>query len=238
METQIIGVVGGMGSFATLDFFRRILLAFPATKEWERPRVIIDNNCTMPSRVRAILYNEKYQEVVEELTKSISILLSGGATDIVLACNTSHYFLKDILRDHPEWQGKIVNIIEATCQEIHRQGIKNPYLIATEGTIDTNIYPNALKKFGNEKILLPTAEEQILIREFIEAVKQNLVDSKIKEKFREYLNAINSDCVILGCTEIPIIYREAYLREGLHTKKLIIDPLEMALEQLTTRGKR
>lgn len=32
MEAQIIGVVGGMGSFATLDFFRRILLAFPAEK--------------------------------------------------------------------------------------------------------------------------------------------------------------------------------------------------------------
>lgn len=193
----------------------------------------------MPSRVRAILYNEKYQEVVEELTTSISILLSGGATDIVLACNTSHYFLKDIIRNHPEWQDKIVNIIDATCEEIHRQGIKNPYLIASEGTIDTNIYQNALKKFGDEEILLPTADEQILIREFIEAVKQNVVDQKIKDKFRNYIDSINSDCVILGCTEIPIIYRETYLIGGeVRAKQRIIDPLEMALKQLTARRKK
>ena len=36
--TETIGIVGGMGSYATLDFFRRILDAFPAEKEWDRPR--------------------------------------------------------------------------------------------------------------------------------------------------------------------------------------------------------
>ena len=54
-----IGILGGMGSYATVDLFRRLVDAFPAEKEWDRPRIIIDNNCTMPSRVRAILYNEK-----------------------------------------------------------------------------------------------------------------------------------------------------------------------------------
>ena len=41
--TETIGIVGGMGSYATLDFFRRILDAFPAEKEWDRPRIVIDN---------------------------------------------------------------------------------------------------------------------------------------------------------------------------------------------------
>ena len=60
-----IGILGGMGSYATLHFFSRILDAFPAEKEWERPRVIIDNRCTMPSRVRAYLYGERKQELVD-----------------------------------------------------------------------------------------------------------------------------------------------------------------------------
>ena len=55
---QTIGIIGGMGSYATLDFFSRLLAAFPAEKEWDRPRILIDNRCTMPSRVRAILYGE------------------------------------------------------------------------------------------------------------------------------------------------------------------------------------
>lgn len=38
---QIIGILGGMGSLATVDSFKRIVNAYPAEKEWDRPRIII-----------------------------------------------------------------------------------------------------------------------------------------------------------------------------------------------------
>lgn len=110
---DVIGIVGGMGSFATLDFFGRVLRAFPAVKEWERPRVLIDNRCTMPSRVRAILYHEQVEYVTECLAESTRNLLHGGATVLILACNTSHFFLDEILKRVPEAQGKFINIIES-----------------------------------------------------------------------------------------------------------------------------
>lgn len=87
---QTIGVIGGMGSYATLDFFHRLLTAFPAEKDWDRPRIIIDNRCTMPSRVRAILYNEATDEVSHDLAESTRNLIHSGADILVLACNTSH----------------------------------------------------------------------------------------------------------------------------------------------------
>ena len=64
-KTNTIGILGGMGSYATVEIFRRMVEAFPAEKEWDRPRILIDNNCIMPSRVRAILYNEKREELLE-----------------------------------------------------------------------------------------------------------------------------------------------------------------------------
>ena len=51
----IIGVLGGMGTYATIHLFKQYAEIFEAKKEWDRPRMIIDNRCTMPSRVRAIL---------------------------------------------------------------------------------------------------------------------------------------------------------------------------------------
>ena len=75
---QVIGIVGGMGSYATLNFFSRLLAYFPAEREWDRPRIIIDNYCTMPSRVRAIIYKEKYKEVYMALANSIKLLIDGG----------------------------------------------------------------------------------------------------------------------------------------------------------------
>ncbi len=114
----VIGIVGGMGSFATLDFFRRILYAFPAVKEWERPRVLIDNYCTMPSRVRAILYNERKQELICDLCESVKNLLRSGANKIIFACNTSHVFIPEVTARVPECANKIIHIIDSCAAEI------------------------------------------------------------------------------------------------------------------------
>ena len=60
----VIGVLGGMGTYATINLFKQYAKVFPAEKEWDRPRIIIDNRCTMPSRVRAFLYNENVDELI------------------------------------------------------------------------------------------------------------------------------------------------------------------------------
>ena len=54
-----IGIVGGMGSLAAAEFLNTMVRAFPAEKEWDRPRTVVDNACHMPSRVRALLYGEQ-----------------------------------------------------------------------------------------------------------------------------------------------------------------------------------
>lgn len=73
-----LGVLGGMGTFATIHLFQDYAQVFPATKEWDRPRIIIDNRCTMPSRVRAILYNENRKELIDQMSDSIAFLIKGG----------------------------------------------------------------------------------------------------------------------------------------------------------------
>ena len=115
---NVIGIVGGMGSYATADFFRRIIDAFPAEKEWDRPRILIDNYCTMPSRVRAILYNEHRDELISDLSTSARNLLNVGAERIIFACNTSHVFIPEVINNVPECEGRIIHIIESCAEEI------------------------------------------------------------------------------------------------------------------------
>ena len=64
-----IGVLGGMGTYATIHLFQQYAEIFEAEKEWDRPRMIIDNRCTMPSRVRAFLYNENVDKLVDEMVE-------------------------------------------------------------------------------------------------------------------------------------------------------------------------
>ena len=79
MKDLVIGVLGGMGTYATINLFKQYAEVFPAEKEWDRPRIIIDNRCTMPSRVRAFLYHENVEQLVNALSDSIEgLLIIGG----------------------------------------------------------------------------------------------------------------------------------------------------------------
>lgn len=50
-----IGIIGGFGAYATLDFYKRLLDSFEVTSERDYPDMIIDNVYSMPSRTRALL---------------------------------------------------------------------------------------------------------------------------------------------------------------------------------------
>ena len=224
-----IGIVGGMGSWATVDFFRRIIAAFPAQKEWERPRVLIDNYCTMPSRVRAILYDEKKKELIEDLSASVQNLIRAGADRIVLACNTSHAFLADVQKNVPESRGLMIDLIRECALHTSGKG-QNVFLIASEGTIAAGIYQNIFDEYGIP-IENPTEDDQVQIRDFIEAVKQDQIDDAVLRKFVQFLDGGRCETVILGCTEIPVLHSMCVNR-GYQSQKTVIDPLQCVIDRL------
>lgn len=229
MYQDVIGVLGGMGSYATLHFFESILKVFPAEKEWDRPRVLIDNRCTMPSRVLAVLEGKQYNQLIEELSDSVQSLLHAGATKIILACNTSHCFLKEIYQNVPEAEGKIINIIDACCKELAAAGETNVSLIASEGTIQSGVFKNALASYG---IMLrtPENEQYMMQRELIEAVKQDKITTEVINKFVDVITSFSGDALILGCTEFPVLYSR--VPAGTLDSYRIYDPLMSALYTL------
>lgn len=229
MYSDVIGVLGGMGSYATLHFFEALLKAFPAQKEWDRPRILIDNRCTMPSRVLAVLEGVKYDQLVEELTDSVQSLLQSGATKIILACNTSHCFLDDIYRNVPEAKGKIVSIIEACRNEIAAAGEKEVFLIASEGTIQSGVFANELKSYGII-VRSPENEQYLMQRELIEAVKQDCITDETIQKFIELVKSFSGDALILGCTEFPVLFSK--VQKNTFENIRIYDPLLCAVEVL------
>lgn len=229
MYKDVIGVLGGMGSYATLHFFEELLDAFPAEKEWDRPRIIIDNRCTMPSRVLAVVEGKQYDQLVEELCDSIKSLIEAGATKIVLACNTSHCFLPDIYQRLPKAQGKIINIIEACCREVASAGEKKVSLIASEGTIQSGVFYNGLLPYGID-LSVPKEKQYLKQRELIEAVKKNAVSDGVIEDFIQLIHSFSEDALILGCTEFPVLFSK--LPGSTLDDIRVYDPLKSAIKIL------
>lgn len=228
MKDLVIGVLGGMGTYATINLFKQYAEVFPAEKEWERPRIIIDNRCTMPSRVRAFLYHENVDQLVEQMSESIEGLLKmgGGTARIILACNTSHLFLPKIYERVPEAENAVVSIISACVDQIECDCECQVYLLGSEGTIESEVYQKALSENGI-RCVVPEKEQYALLRECIEAVKQDKYSDEVKTVFKKLVETHKMP-VILGCTELPILY-EKYKDE---IDARVYDPLLITLKKL------
>ena len=227
-EEFVIGVLGGMGTYATINFFEQYANIFKGEKEWDRPRLIIDNRCTMPSRVRAYLYNEKKEELIEEMVDSIRNMIQAGgqATHIVLDCNTSHLFLEDIYKCIPEAKNMIVNLIDETVKYLKKNLVRKIYILGSEGTIESGIYTHALQNNGIECII-PNTADYSKIRKCIEAVKQNKISDELEDVFRSLIDGPEN--VLLGCTELPILYNHF---EMFNYNAVIYDPVRIALNTI------
>ena len=229
----VLGVLGGMGTYATIHFFQKYAEIFPAQKEWERPRIIIDNNCTMPSRVRAILYGEDRRTLVLKIAESIRNLISCGATHIILACNTSHVFLDEVYQIIPEAKNYIIDIIDVCANKIRQDGIDEVFLLATEGTILSNIYDRKFSGPGGIRCKTPSEDEFAALRKCIEAVKQNMFTHEILDLFQSFL--YRKKVCVLGCTELPVLY-EMCPKEGHDVK--VYEPLELTLKMIHEEFKK
>ena len=223
---MVIGLLGGMGTYATINIFRQYAEIFQAEKEWDRPRIIIDNRCTMPSRVRAYIYDEKKEILIHEMSDSLVHLSEMGCDKIILGCNTAHLFLPYIIENNRDLENKIINIIEVCCKKVVEDNVKQVFLIASEGTIDSGIYQKAFEPYGIN-CTAPSQNEYSKLRYCIEAVKQNKYSDKVKEIFIKLLSG-HENC-ILGCTELPVLYQK--YNTSINSKR-IYDPIYLALKSI------
>ena len=156
----VVGVLG-VATYATINFFEQWAKTFPAEKEWDRPRIIIDNNCTLPSRVRALLYNENVDRLVKGMTASIRTLIQAGASRILIACNTAHVFLPAIYEKFPSARDFIC-VVDICVEHLKRRGVKKVFLLASEGTILTGLYQQKFADAGIDCNAQPPEEFHVL----------------------------------------------------------------------------
>ena len=90
MKTRIVGVLGGMGPEATVDFMSSVIAMTPADKDQEHIRMIVDHNPGVPDRQAAVRGDRS--AVSRELTRMALGLEAAGADFLVMPCNTAHIF--------------------------------------------------------------------------------------------------------------------------------------------------
>lgn len=152
--------------------------------------------------------NDDYQAVAEHLTKGVRLVAAAGADFYICPDNTAHIVLEKIAAALPI---PGLHIAEVVCAEAAKRGFQRVGLLGTKWTMTGPVYERAIAQKGMER-LIPDAETRAMVNaaifdelcrgEFRPETTQRFIDAITQ------LRARGADCVVLGCTEIPLIIND------------------------------
>ena len=217
----MIGILGGMGTQAGLDFCNKLTILNRGKIDQKYPLFILYNKSNIPGRPENL---HKYNKVLKSLTSGCILLQKSKCKFIVIPCNTAHYWYDDL-------QKKIKIPIISMPKEVYfhaRKYCKKKSkigILATEATLKTNVY----NKFFSRNFNLISPKKSLQIKSVNKAIKYVKM-GKIKNAERaikpaiNYLLGMKCSKIILGCTELPIAIFAFKSFKKIKLSKIFLDP--------------
>lgn len=221
-----IGVLGGMGPSATVDFMEKIIQLTPATRDQEHLPVIVANLPHVPDRSSAILGTGP--DPLSALLAGIDVLNDIGVGVIAIPCNSSHHWYAQMV-EHS--RAPVIHIAQSCVAAIATTPGERPVrvaVLATRGALASGFYQQALRERGIDFLVPDATNGQDHVDACIRAVKGGDVQAGAAafELALEALSATGATVVLMGCTELPIAAKAA--NAGHSTLMLIDSSLELA----------
>ncbi|MDR3511527.1 MAG: amino acid racemase [Caulobacteraceae bacterium] len=191
---RTIGVLGGMGPAATVDFLAKIIAATPAVRDQDHVPVIVRNVPQIPDRSEAILAGG--DGPFRPMLEGLKVLEQAGAEVLAIPCNTAHHWHARLSR---VCERPILHIAEAAAAKLAGRRGAPVGLMATRGTLASGLYQARLGA-----LVLPDEEAQAAIDAAIAAVKAGRPGRAEAESAARRLLAGGARSLLLACTELPL----------------------------------
>jgi aspartate racemase len=234
----MIGILGGMGTQAGLDFCNKLAILNRGKIDQEYPLFLLYNKSNIPGRPESIgiqtsnisnkssnkISKIKYNKVLKSLLHGCKLLEKNKCKFIVIPCNTAHYWFDDLQK---KINISIINMPKEVFKFTKNRCKKNSKigLLATEGTLKTGVYHNFFNKDYN--LIQPSHTlQKKSVNKAIKLVKMG----NVKAAAQTIKPAINSllkmKCkkIILGCTELPIAIFAFKSFKNVKSSKIFLDP--------------
>lgn len=196
---------------ATAFFMQMVIEMTEANTDQEHIEMVIYNCPSIPDRTSYIL-GQSEEDPGRPMAAIGKKLAANGAEVIAIPCVTANYFYKELSGGIPV---PVINLIEETVQYLEEQKINVVGLMATDGTVKSSLFQEALQARGI-KVVLPGEESQKdvmhLIYRNVKATKP--VEMDRFERVSAELKENGSQVILLGCTELSMIRRDEQIGSG------------------------
>ena len=142
------------------------------------------------------------------LRRGVEQVAAAGADFFICPDNTAHMALEQIAATLPI---PGLHIADVVAHEMKVSGWRVAGLLGTQWTMTGPVYPRALKRQGLTAHRPVEARHEPIHRAIFEELCQGIFLPSTTEMFVEAIRELGTagaDCVILGCTEIPLIINQ------------------------------
>lgn len=205
MGNKTIGVIGGMGPEATVEFMRRVIAATPAVEDTDHIRMIVDNNPKIPSRINALIQGggEDPGPVLTAMAHGLEV---AGAEVLAIPCNTAHHYLPAI---QAAVSIPVLDAVELTAAQLTRTTppLRRIGMLASPAVRIVGLFDRRFRACGLVPVY-PSGTDQTVVLSLICAVKAGRVTDTLLEAHASVVQRLVNDGVdalLIACTELSIL---------------------------------
>jgi aspartate racemase len=208
-DDRLVGVIGGMGPDATIDFMSKVVEYTPAENDQGHVRMLVDQNPRTPSRQQAL--NGEGDSPGPVLARTAVKLQLSGAEFLVMPCNTAH-----------AWQDKIVaattipfiSIIDESVAKAVASADGAIGLLTTPGCFAAGLYQQAVAEASRELVEQTEAElaETMRLIDRIKAGDRSAAVADALQRLALQLVDKGATAIIAACTELPLVLKPSMVR--------------------------
>ena len=195
-KSLVLGVLGGMGPAATLEFLAKVQAYTPAEKDQDHIRVIVDINPKTPDR------NVTGSGTGAVLAEMAGALRGAGAEVLAMPCNTAHAHADLIQRASGL---PLIDMIELAAAAAGRTGAARAGVLGTKGA--TRLYREYLAARAMGLVAL-SPESQEAFMATLGRIKAGDFSNEVTAEMQAYaaeLTRNGAEVLIAGCTEAPLV---------------------------------
>lgn len=203
----LIGVLGGLGPAATVDFYAKVVAAAAAAgvaSDQEHVRLIIDGDPEVPNRNDSVA--GRGPSSAPALVAKALRLKSAGAEVLVMACNAAHAYQAEVAAASGL---PLVSLVEVAVEAAlaAAPGARLVGVLAATGTLDAGLYQRALVERGAVGVE-PDPGQRERFMDLLYRIKAGEVQGEVRREMAtvaEHLAAAGAEVIIAACTEVPLV---------------------------------
>lgn len=205
---KTIGLLGGMSWESTQTYYRLINEGVKARLGGLHSAKLVLYSVDF-AEIEALQHRGDWAETARILSDAALSLQKAGADFLVIGTNTMHKVAPEI---EQAVRLPLLHIADATAQVLAQDRVTHVGLLGTRFTMEQAFYRERLEAAGIEVLIPDQAQRDSVHRVIYEELCQGEINPDSRQAYLDIVASLSergARAVILGCTEIGLLIRQA-----------------------------